>query len=51
MSLKEVKGHLRAERRDLINQLRGFLKTDKSPPTDTEVQAMLEERRGDKYLQ
>lgn len=46
-----LRGHLRAERTALINQMRGFLRTDKPAPTDTEVQAMLEERLVEKYLQ
>lgn len=40
-----------AERTALIHQMRGFLKTDKPAPTDTEVQTMLEERMIEKYLQ
>jgi len=33
----------------LINQMRGFLRTDHPAPTDEEVEAMLEERRIEKY--
>ncbi len=40
-----------AERTTLIQQMRGFLKTDKLAPTDTEVQTMLEERIRERYLQ
>ncbi len=39
------------ERTALIQQMRGFLKTDKPAPTDTEVQTMLEERIVERYLQ
>ncbi|MBD2312242.1 hypothetical protein H6G20_11265 [Desertifilum sp. FACHB-1129] len=35
---------------DLIGRMQGFLKTDKPAPTDTEVQAMLEERLVEKFL-
>jgi hypothetical protein len=38
-------------RKTLINQMRGLLKTDQSPPTDAQIQAILEERRVEKYLQ
>ena len=38
-------------RKTLINQMRGLLKTDQSPPTDAQVEAILEERRVEKYLQ
>jgi hypothetical protein len=31
-------------RKTLINQMRGLLKTDQPPPTDAQVQAILEER-------
>jgi len=34
----------------LINQMRGFLKTEQAPPTDAEVESMLEERLVEKYL-
>ncbi|MDZ8104005.1 MAG: hypothetical protein RM338_00045 [Nostoc sp. DedQUE12a] len=34
----------------LISRMRGFFKTDKSAPTDPEVQGMLEERLVEKYL-
>ncbi|MDJ1170074.1 hypothetical protein PMG71_11605 [Roseofilum sp. BLCC_M154] len=39
-----------AERSKAIEQMRGLLKTDKPAPTDEEVEAMLEERRINKYL-
>ncbi len=42
--------HFPAERTALIRRMRGFLKTDKPAPTDTEVQTMLEERLVEKYL-
>lgn len=38
-------------RKTLINQMRGLLKTDLPPPTDAQIQAILEERRVEKYLQ
>lgn len=38
-------------RKTLINQMRGLLKIDQSPPTDAQVEAILEERRVEKYLQ
>ena len=38
-------------RKTLINQMRGLLKTKQSPPTDAQIQAILEERRVEKYLQ
>jgi hypothetical protein len=38
-------------RKPLINQMRGLLKTDQPPPTDAQIQAILEERRVEKYLQ
>lgn len=37
------------ERTDLIHRMRGLLKTNKSAPTDAEVQTMLEERLVEKY--
>jgi len=46
-----IRGNLRAQRTALINQMRGFLKTDQPAPTDTEVQTMLEEQLVEKYLQ
>lgn len=46
-----IRGYLRAERTDVINQIRRLLKTDKSAPTDAELQAMLNERLTEKYLQ
>jgi hypothetical protein len=39
------------ERSRLIKQMKGLLKTDQPAPTDAEVEAMLEERRVEKYLQ
>lgn len=33
-----------------ISRMRGLLKTDTPPPTDAEVEAMLEERLEEKYL-
>ncbi|MBD1838110.1 hypothetical protein H6F78_11430 [Coleofasciculus sp. FACHB-64] len=38
-------------RKTLINQMRGLLKTEQSPLTDAQIQAILEERRVEKYLQ
>jgi hypothetical protein len=38
-------------RKTLINQMRGLLKTDQPPPTDAQIQAILEERRVEKYIQ
>jgi hypothetical protein len=35
----------------LISQMRGLLKTDQPPPTDAQVEAILEEHRTGKYLQ
>ena len=43
--------HPQPNRTTLINQMRGLLKTDQSPPTDAQIQAILEERRVEKYLQ
>ncbi len=37
-------------RKTLINQMRGLLKTDQPPPTDAQIEAILEERRMEKYL-
>lgn len=37
-------------RKILIDQMRGMLKTDQAPPTDVEVEQMLETRRVEKYL-
>ena len=39
-----------AQRADAIQKMRGLLKTDQPAPTDEEVEAMLEERRVEKYL-
>ena len=43
--------HPQPNRTTLINQMRGLLKTNQSPPTDAQIQAILEERRVEKYLQ
>ncbi|NEP05413.1 MULTISPECIES: hypothetical protein [Okeania] len=54
--LKDITDSLNEEfrpRRDLkaaIEGLRGIAKTDDPPPTDAEVEAMLEERLVEKYL-
>lgn len=37
-------------RKILIDRMRGMLKTDQAPPTDVEVEQMLEEHRVEKYL-
>lgn len=37
-------------RKILIDQMRGMLKTDQAPPTDVGVEQMLEEHRVEKYL-
>ncbi len=37
-------------RKTLINQMRGLLKTEQQPPTDAQIEAILEERRVEKYL-
>jgi hypothetical protein len=37
-------------RKALIDQMRGMLKTDQVPPNDVEVKQMLEKRRVEKYL-
>jgi hypothetical protein len=39
-----------AKRADAIQKMRGLLKTDQPAPSDEEVEAMLEERRVEKYL-
>lgn len=39
------------ERSRAIKQMKGLLKTDQPAPTDEQVEAMLEERRVEKYLQ
>jgi len=39
-----------SERSQAIKQMKGLLKTDQPAPTDEQVQAMLEERRVEKYL-
>lgn len=46
--LDETKRH---EREALIQQMRGFLKTEKPAPMDNEVQTMLEEKMRERYLQ
>lgn len=38
------------ERSSAIKRMRGLLKTDSCAPTDDEVEAILEERRMEKYL-
>ena len=40
----------KCERTALIEQMRGFLKTNQPALTDAQVEAMLEERRVEKYL-
>ena len=40
---------LSSKKNVLINQMRGLLKTDAPPPTDAEIQIMLEERLLEKY--
>ncbi|MBE9176504.1 hypothetical protein IQ225_16455 [Synechocystis salina LEGE 06155] len=39
-----------ADQASAIRRMRGLLKTDKPAPNDEQVEAMLEERRVDKYL-
>jgi hypothetical protein len=39
-----------ADKKLLVNQMRGLLKTDRLPPTDAEVEAMLEERLAEKSI-
>ncbi len=41
----------RPNRQGAAQRMRGLLKTDAAPPTDAEVEAMLEERLVEKYLQ
>lgn len=41
----------RPDRKGAVERLRGIAKTDTPPPTDAEVEAMLEERLVEKYLQ
>jgi hypothetical protein len=36
--------------KDIVDRMMGLAKTDAPPPTDTEVEAMLEERLVEKYL-
>jgi hypothetical protein len=38
------------ERSRVIKQMKGLLKTDQPAPSDEQVEAMLEERRLEKYL-
>ncbi|MUG92334.1 hypothetical protein F7734_07640 [Scytonema sp. UIC 10036] len=38
------------ERTRIIKQMKGLLKTDQPAPTDEQVEAMLEERRVEKYI-
>lgn len=38
------------DRKGAIERMRGLAKTDAPPPTDAEVEAMLEERLVEKYL-
>ena len=40
----------RSNRKDLIQKMKGFLKTDSLPPDDTEVQEILEQHREAKFL-
>jgi hypothetical protein len=40
----------RPTRKGAAQRMRGLLKTDAPPPTDAEVEAMLEERLVEKYL-
>jgi len=42
---------LPSERTALLDQMRGLLKTAQPAPTDAAVQALLAERRAEKYLQ
>ncbi|MCC5632815.1 hypothetical protein LC613_35255 [Nostoc sphaeroides CHAB 2801] len=37
-------------RKALIQQMRGLLKTDQPSPTDAQVEEMLQERRVEKYI-
>ena len=48
---RSIQEDLLAERASLIDRMRGLLKTGEPAPTDAEVQAMLGERRVEKYLQ
>lgn len=48
-SLQETAG-AKGDRNAAIQQMRGVLKTDQPAPTDAQVEAMLEERRVEKYL-
>lgn len=40
----------RPDRKAAIERMRGLAKTEQPPPTDAEVEAMLEERLVEKYL-
>ena len=40
----------RSNKQDLIQRMKGFLKTDSFSPDDTEVQYILEQHREEKYL-
>jgi hypothetical protein len=42
---------IESNRSNAIKRMRGLLKTDQPAPTDEEVEAMLEARRVEKYLQ
>jgi hypothetical protein len=42
---------IESNRSNAIKRMRGLLKTDQPTPTDEEVEAMLEDRRVEKYLQ
>ncbi|HEY9603123.1 MAG TPA: hypothetical protein V6C85_16030 [Allocoleopsis sp.] len=39
------------DRKALIQQMRGFLKTEQPAPTDAQIEEMLQARRVEKYLQ
>jgi hypothetical protein len=39
----------RGERAEAVNRMRGLLQTEQPAPTDTEVAALLAERRSQKY--
>jgi hypothetical protein len=49
-SLQDNNSH-QPNRKVLIDQMRGMLKTDQVPPTDVEVEQMLKEHRVEKYLE
>jgi hypothetical protein len=48
-SLKET-SNSHPNRTSIIQQMKGLLKTDQPAPTDAEVEALLEERRMEKFL-